>query len=417
MDTDFLFINQEDIPLKLKTTSLIIAGALMGAAVMPAQASNEAMMDLLKVLHQKGTISDTDYELLANAAKADKEAGDAVAMKVEKAAKSTGSIKALEWAERIKIKGDLRIRNETQRDDAPGASSETNKNRLRYRARIGAYAQVNDNVKAGIRLVSGSEGDPTSTNQTFKDGFGNKGLHLDLAYVDWTPEALGGNTHFIGGKMKQPWMKVTDNVWDGDTNPEGIAVKSNFKFDGFSLVPSVGFYQLGDVDRTSLSDEFHLVHAQLGAKVGKKTKFGVSFYSLENSASVGNLVNGDPVADADLYEIFAQTRIPGTPVDIYGNWITNEDSKIDDDEKAWALGAKAKLGSYKLGYEYRDTEENAVIDVFDNSDFQDDSKGHILKASYKIDKNFSFGGTYFITEKQDDSNERDRLQVDFKAKF
>ncbi|WP_168800215.1 OprO/OprP family phosphate-selective porin [Methylophaga sp. SB9B] len=57
--------------MKLKPTSLLIAGALMGAAVLPVQA--DPMVDLLKVLRDKGTISAEDYSLLANAAKAKEE--------------------------------------------------------------------------------------------------------------------------------------------------------------------------------------------------------------------------------------------------------------------------------------------------------------------------------------------------------
>ena len=49
----------------------------MGAAIMPAQANNDAMIDLLKVLRDKGTISNDDYKLLTNAAVADKEMADA----------------------------------------------------------------------------------------------------------------------------------------------------------------------------------------------------------------------------------------------------------------------------------------------------------------------------------------------------
>jgi phosphate-selective porin OprO/OprP len=64
--------------LKLKTSSLLIAGALFGAAVLPAQANNDAMMDLLKVLRDQGTITSENYELLTNASKADAEAVEAV---------------------------------------------------------------------------------------------------------------------------------------------------------------------------------------------------------------------------------------------------------------------------------------------------------------------------------------------------
>ena len=58
--------------MKLKKSSYLIAGALFGALAMPAQA-DDAMMDLLKVLRDKGTISAQDYELLQNAAASDKE--------------------------------------------------------------------------------------------------------------------------------------------------------------------------------------------------------------------------------------------------------------------------------------------------------------------------------------------------------
>lgn len=54
--------------MKLKSTSLMVAGVLLGAAVMPVQA--DPMLDLLQVLRDKGTISADDYSLLANAAKA-----------------------------------------------------------------------------------------------------------------------------------------------------------------------------------------------------------------------------------------------------------------------------------------------------------------------------------------------------------
>lgn len=83
-DTTRIFlINQEDSPLKLKTSSLLIAGALLGSAVMPAQANNEAMLDLLKVLRDQGTITAENYELLANAAAADKEANEAAKAEVK----------------------------------------------------------------------------------------------------------------------------------------------------------------------------------------------------------------------------------------------------------------------------------------------------------------------------------------------
>ncbi len=74
--------------MKLKTSSLLIAATLMGAAVMPAQADNDAMVNLLKVLRDKGTISDSDYNALVSAAKEDAKA----TAEVKKVAKSMPKI-------------------------------------------------------------------------------------------------------------------------------------------------------------------------------------------------------------------------------------------------------------------------------------------------------------------------------------
>lgn len=390
-----------------------MAGALFGTAVMPAQASNEAMIDLLKVLHQRGTITDADYELLTNAAKADKEASDQVAHQVAKVEKKSTSFKSLEWAERVKIKGDVRFRHEVINNSDSDAVDNESANRLRIRARLGAYAQINDTTKAGIRLVS-TTGDATSTNATLDDNFESKTVGWDLAYIDWAPAALGGNTNFVFGKMKKPWMQVNDVIWDGDTNPEGMAVKTKFDFDGFSLIPSAGYYILDDNGNNSFTEDSHVGHVQLAAKIGDDSRLGISYYGFENMNAVST--------EERMFEIFGETAIPGTPVTAFASYVENTNAKASgDDDNAWSVGAKAKFGNFKAGYEYRDLGVNANNPNFGNSDFVSDSEGHILKADYKIDNNLSLGGMYYITEdnreNNDGSRDRDRVQLDLKVKF
>ncbi|MEM7026850.1 MAG: porin [Pseudomonadota bacterium] len=55
----------------------------MAALSMPAMATNEAMMDLLKILRDKGSITAEEYELLANASAADKEKAEGAAAEVK----------------------------------------------------------------------------------------------------------------------------------------------------------------------------------------------------------------------------------------------------------------------------------------------------------------------------------------------
>jgi hypothetical protein len=415
-------------------TSFAVAAALFGASAAPAFAANEAMMDLLKVLRDKGTISAQDYELLSNAAKADEEVVNDAVNRVAKVEKSSSSLKNLAWAEKIKIKGDVRFRYENRVTEPDGGSADQETDRLRIRARAGIYAQVNDQVKAGFRFVSTSN-DATSTNETLDDNFESSNLGWDLAYIDWAPTALGGDSRFIFGKMKKPWEKVNDLIWDGDTNPEGVAYVGNYKMDGFSLIPSVGYYSLGDATNggSSIFDDSYLFHAQLAAKIGKIAKVGISYYGFENedgeegidAGDDGILGTGDDEVigsnvhnEQQLWEIFGETKIPGTPVTLFGSYVTNSnDTVAGADDDAFSLGAKAKLGAWKASYEFRDSGEDAVNYNFDNSDFQDRSKGHILKAGYKLDKNFSLGATYFITERNTDDRERERFQLDLKVKY
>ena len=121
-----------------------------------------------------------------------------------------------------------------------------------------------------------------------------------------------------------------------------------------------------------------------------------------------------------MTEIFGETAVPGTPVTVFASWVNNDNADAPgDDDDAFSVGAKAKMGNWKFGYEYRDLGVNAVNSNFDNSDFLSDSQGSIIKAAYKIDKNFSVGATLYTSESNipGDDTEVDLLHLDLKAKF
>ena len=122
------------------------------------------------------------------------------------------------WVDRIKLKGDVRLRHESVDEDG-----EEDRARGRFRTRFGLSAKVSDDVKVVLQLASGGD-NPVSTNQTFDGGFSTKDFGVDLAYVDWK---INDNVTVYGGKMKNPLYKAggVPLIWDGDLNPEGIAVK------------------------------------------------------------------------------------------------------------------------------------------------------------------------------------------------
>ena len=129
-----------------------------------------------------------------------------------------------------------------------------------FRARVGLEGQVNDTVKAKIRLASGGD-DPVSTNQSFDGAFSSKGFQLDRAYVIWTPETLGGAALSMG-KMANPFRKLKDLVWDGDLNPEGVALSHSLGDDGMKLGLDAGAFWL---EERSKDDDTMMYGAQLTA--------------------------------------------------------------------------------------------------------------------------------------------------------
>ena len=96
------------------------------------------------------------------------------------------------------MKEDLRLRNEYVNND-PG----TENVRQRLRFRLGAKIKVNDNVKLGVGLATGSSDSPTSTNQTLEQEFQSKAIWLDYAYVKYFPY---DELSITGGKFKSSFF-------------------------------------------------------------------------------------------------------------------------------------------------------------------------------------------------------------------
>ena len=99
------------------------------------------------------------------------------------------------WAERLSFKGDVRLRYE-----GIDEQFESRRDRMRFRARVGLTAEVQDDVQVVLQLATGGD-NPVSTNQTFDDGFSRKDIRLDLAYVDWQ---VNDSWSINAGKMKNP---------------------------------------------------------------------------------------------------------------------------------------------------------------------------------------------------------------------
>ncbi|MFT6624327.1 MAG: hypothetical protein ACJAZI_000388 [Cycloclasticus sp.] len=407
--------------MKQTKLSVAVKATLLTASLAMAPVAFSADKELLDILKANGSISQVQYDQLIQ--------------KADQPSESSELLKKMAWAGKIQVKGDMRARHETRTSE--GFS---NADRDRIRARIGVYADVADNVQAGVRLVTG--GDNTSTNQTLggsKDDastadFKPKDIFLDLAYINWQP--LSG-LEVIAGKFKQPWEQVDGGlVWDGDLNPEGVAFRYTTLLAGAEMIASTGSLIAGQSDDgDSISQDRKVVFGQLAAKfkvAGAETKAGVSIFDFDNGQVDGNsfaINKGNSAGEAfQLTELFAETNVNvGLPVKFYGHYVTNNNEQVTSGkDTAWLIGAQTKMGKWKASYDYRDIEKNAVYAPYNDSDFADgysDSKGSMYKLSYEISKNFSVATAYMDAEtgntlgSSKSNNNVDTWQIDLVAKF
>ncbi len=342
------------------------------------------------------------------------------------------------WADKVTIKGDVRFRHESI--DAEGKET---RDRERIRARVGFFGKPGSDLDIGVQLSTTEKNDPASSNQTLGNGGSRKAAFLDLAFIDYHPELVPG-LHLIGGKMEQPFIKVSDLVWDNDYNPEGAVLKYKTG-ETIELLLNGGMFWL---EVREAVDETTMAGGQVAVKYNTEgasyVQAGVGLFSYDNiegtdllfdpAKSKGNLT--DKVVKGDVTnsvygtgfttpEVFVEAFFNTTvPVSLYGSYIVNDDA--DEEDTGYIAGVrvgKAKAqGSWELDYNWRHLEANAVVGAFADSDSfggGTDGEGHRLSASYQISKTLKSTVTYFMNEAKisKDGEDYDRLQVDFSAKF
>lgn len=160
---------------------------------------------------------------------------------------------AAAWTRRIHVSGDIRLRGEedlldrtnypdfadfnlinnlpngfdtnvnTNRVLPPTLNTTEDRSRFRLRARLNVEGQVADWIDADIRIATGNDGSPVSTNQTFGqfDNFSKYQIWLDLGYLQARPTPW---LSVLGGRSYNPFWTSNLLFYD-DLSFDGIAAK------------------------------------------------------------------------------------------------------------------------------------------------------------------------------------------------
>lgn len=181
-----------------------------------------------------------------------------------------------EWTRRIQLYGDVRVRGEMRRydkdngdifenfsamnagepfntnEESPGYAGPPfintlqNRNRFRLRGRLGVKAQIADWISADIRLATGADNAPVSTNQTLgADGTGKYHLWVDRASIRLKPVQ---DVAIDIGRFANPFWS-SDLMFDNDMNFDGVALSGGgVVTDGVRLFGTLGAFPIFNTD-------------------------------------------------------------------------------------------------------------------------------------------------------------------------
>lgn len=399
---------------------LCLSGMTLSNAV---YADNAAIMALIKILHDKGSLTDTEYALLQQAAMAEDETVTATPVPEATAPATAGTARSApaHWTDTLGLKGDMRLRYQGE-DNDPG----NNRSRGRVRYRLGITAAPATGWEVGAGLASGSS-DPRSTNQTFSGTFSSKAINLDYAYAQYR---FNDHVKAVGGKFKSsPYLYLgSDMMWDSDINPEGFSINFSHPSGPGSTFANSGLWML--VENSNSSDDPYLAYAQLGQRFGNDDFFGTlagTWYSFRDLTLIGDFGEGDSNSDyhfngivnlageIGLKDLFGE----GSRASIVADWVNNTDTASSEDT-GYLIGAKTSRGAWSLYYNYMRLEQNAWPDVLPDSDrFSGLTgiKGHEIAVGYDLMKNVAVGIDYYAIKSLLTDTSQDLLQLDLSVRF
>lgn len=235
-----------------------------------------------------------------------------------------------EWTTRIRLFGDVRVRGEgvyfSESNDNTGAFPNFNaintgapfdisgtvfspqlnvdqdRQRLRLRARLGLEATLGQGFSAGLRLATGENNSPTSTNQSLGaagsgqgGNFSKYAIWLDRGFLKYE---FGGqpdkNLALSLGRFDNPFFS-TEIIWDDDIGFDGIGLQARYEvLRGFTPFIAGGAFPVYNTDfnfasnqpAKFASDDKWLYAGQVGFdwKINKEIQFrvGTAYYDFQD---------------------------------------------------------------------------------------------------------------------------------------
>lgn len=384
---------------------------------------------LMDKLVEKGVLSPLEAQIIADETKT----------AVSKELSEGKSYAAPSWVQKMKIKGDVRVRYQHEEE----TGKEYTRDRARVRYRLGITADPVSGVEVGAGLATGGD-DPRSTNQTLENSFQTPDIRLDYAYAKLK---VAKDLSLYAGKFarKPVLWQTTDLMWDGDVNPEGGALAFEHSLGSSTdLFINAGCFVLDErkeeADSTTADDPL-MFFVQPGLSISLtdnvSLKTAVALYEMKgvqgntlDHTSGTNSTDGGLKYDYNVINPSVELGVnlesgPVKYIGVFGDYVKNPDP--DEDNTGYAVGFKfghkkvKKPGNWQFKYINRKIEKDAWLDNLPDSDAYSGKtgvKGNEFIFEYAIKENVILGLDYYEMEKIADSDSKQQvLQADLVVKF
>jgi hypothetical protein len=226
------------------------------------------------------------------------------------------------------------------------------RDRMRFRTRLGAVADLNGGFSAGVRLASGALNDPGSEAPTVGDEFGRYTVGFDQVWIKWDGHTSAGFPYLTvsGGKFDNPFFHPTEAVWQRDVTLEGVALTGRLGFgdgDGGQDQSYVwitgGGFPAQEIPLVSKSDKW-LVGGQLGGSAllgddDQRLTFAAGYYDFIRIEGVPNTL------DSTL------TNYTAPPFIRFGNSVFDiSNDPQDTSVNLFALASRFRIADLAAGY-------------------------------------------------------------------
>ncbi|MFA6091356.1 MAG: putative porin [Elusimicrobiota bacterium] len=350
--------------------------------------------------------------------------------------------------ESVKFSGDFRLRQENFKKMTP---NKYDRNRERFRLRLGVEVQFPNQVLSVFRFASGT-GEQVSTNQTFTGIGSQKGIYIDQAYLAWRP-SLGenGSAYLQSGRMQNAlWQTYSsDALWDADLNPEGVGEGIEYLFPDTGVSLFANAQQMAAAESANNTARPFCLSQQLGFEtrlpVKSRLRMAAAYHHWTNvdAFAFGQGVTQDgnrrystnvPKNLFGVGEVTAELRswVGRLPLSVQGTYLNNLRARDNlgsaenyGYQTGFILGKASGAKTWEAAYFYKFLRTDATIADAVDSDFGNggtNRKGHILWLAYSPKDWLQVKAKYFITRLLADNQGQtddaiNRAQLDFQVKF